>query len=298
MSEKNNNTTLTAMIANRAETVTDPAQRSLRGIHESGAQEICRQSGKNLREIYAAALQSDIWPVRYLRNTSILSAREQLKLTQSGVAIIGAGGLGGQVITILARMGIGMLTVADPDVFEASNLNRQALATAETLGTNKAAAAKNMLAAVNPAVTVRSFPHRLDKDNAAEILAGTNTVVDALDNVSDRLVLAQASKTAGIPLVHAAIAGFEGQIMTIYPQDPGLERIYGEAEQAFEPADSPEAVMGVPGVTPAVLASLQAMETVKILTNRGRSLRNRMLYVDLENAAFQEFSFGTDPDQA
>ncbi|MFP3981009.1 MAG: HesA/MoeB/ThiF family protein [Desulfobacterales bacterium] len=298
MSEKNHNTTLTAMIANRAQTAADPAQRSLRVIGESGAQEICRQSGKNLGEIYAAALQSNIWPMRYLRNNSILSARDQLKLAQSCVAVIGAGGLGGHVITILARMGIGKLCVADPDTFEASNLNRQVLAAAETLGTNKAAAAKNMLAAVNPAVTVRSFPRRLDKDNAAQILAGANTAVDALDSVSDRLVLARACRTAGIPLVHAAIAGFEGQIMTIYPQDPGLERIYGETQEAFEPAASPEAVMGVPGVTPAVLASLQAMETIKILLGRGRSLRNRMLYVDLENAGFQEFSFGTDPDQA
>ncbi len=285
------------MIANRAETATDPTQRSRRVIHESGAQEICRQSGQNLRQIYAAALQSDIWPVRYLRNTSILSARDQLKLSQSCVAVIGAGGLGGHVITILARMGIGKLCVADPDAFEASNLNRQVLAAAETLGTNKAEAAKNMLAGINPAVTVQSFAVRLDADNAPEILAGANTVVDALDNVSDRMVLARACKTPGIPLVHAAIAGFEGQIMTIYPQDPGLERVYGETGQAFEPAASPEAVMGVPGVTPAVLANLQVMETLKILLDRGRSLRNRMLYVDLENAGFQEFSFETDPDQ-
>ena len=232
-----------------------------------------------------------------MRNASALSAADQRKLAQSRVAIIGAGGLGGHVIMTLARMGIGRLTVTDPDRFEESNLNRQVLAAADTLGTNKAEAAKKIISGVNPAVEVQSQPVRLDAANAGHVLEGANAVVDALDNVPDRLVLAYACKNQGIPLVHAAIAGFEGQIMTIYPEDPGLEQIYGDAGSAFEPSAAPEAVLGVPAVTPAVLAALQAMETVKILVDRGRGIRRRMLYADLENRGFQEFSFGSEPEQ-
>ncbi len=99
-------------------------------------------------------------------------------------------------------------------------------------------------------------------------------------------------------MIHAAIAGFEGQIITVYPEDDGLALIYGEGDQAPSPETAPEAVMGVPAVTPALMASLQAMETIKILLSRGRLLRNRMLYADLESGGFQEFSFNPDPDQA
>lgn len=283
---------LSKIIEKQAEPVKDPAGRPVRVIRETDALKTARQAGTGLRQVYASALEAGIWPLRYLRNAESLSAADQLRLARCRVAVIGAGGLGANIFMLLARMGIGMLTIADPDVFEESNLNRQLLATAETLGTGKTEAAKKTLAAVNPAVEVRLFPVRLTPKNGADVLAEANVAADALDSVSDRLVLADACRQAGIPLVHAAIAGFEGQLMAVFPQDEGLERIYGDAGRAQKTGAAPEAVMGVPGVTPALLAALQAMEVVKILLDRGRILRNRMLYVDLSNAGFQEFAFG------
>ncbi|MCF8095642.1 MAG: HesA/MoeB/ThiF family protein [Desulfobacteraceae bacterium] len=292
------NKTLETIVTSLARKIKDPAQRTISVIYESDALKAARQSEIKLRQVYIEALGAGIWPVRYMRNAASLSAEEQLKLARSCVAVIGAGGLGGNVLMLLARMGIGMINIADPDVFSESNLNRQLAAATETLGINKTEAVKNMLFSVNPAVEVQTFPIRLTMENAPDILAGANAAVDALDNVPARQILADACKKTGIPMVHAAIAGFEGQAMTIFPGDHGLEMIYGKGSQtSSENAPPPEAIMGVPGVTPAILAGLESMEVIKILLGRGHSLKNRMLYVDLENAGFQEFSFDTDPDQ-
>ncbi|MFP4573103.1 MAG: HesA/MoeB/ThiF family protein, partial [Desulfobacterales bacterium] len=212
-------------------------------------------------------------------------------------AIIGAGGLGANILMLLARMGIGRLFIADPDVFEESNLNRQLTATSETMGMHKTEAAQNMIRSVNPAVETTVFPETLTAESAPEILADADIAIDALDNATSRLVLAQACRQAGIPMIHGAIAGFEGQVMAVFPQDQGLEMIYGKTGKNSPQEPSPEAVMGVPGITPAIIAGLEAMEAVKILLNRGRTLKNRMLYTDLENTGFQEFSFGTDENQ-
>ncbi|MFW6081674.1 MAG: HesA/MoeB/ThiF family protein [Desulfosalsimonas sp.] len=281
-----------------ARKIKDPAQRSVSVINESDALKAARQSGATLRQAYIAALDAGIWPLRYLRNSLSLSAEEQAMLAGSCAAVIGAGGLGANVLMLLARMGIGRLAIADPDVFDESNLNRQLTASTKTLGTPKTEAAKNMLLSVNPSVEATTFQAGLTRENAAEILKGANVAVDALDNIPSRLVLADSCRHAGIPMIHAAIAGFEGQIMTIFPHDPGLELIYGQGGQAPSPESSPEAVMGVPGVTPSILAGLEAMEAVKILLGRGRSLKNRMLYVDLENSTFREFSFENGPDHS
>ncbi|MFO7932278.1 MAG: HesA/MoeB/ThiF family protein [Desulfosalsimonas sp.] len=292
------NKTLETMIAGLARKIKDPAQRSVSVINESEALQAARKCGSTLRQAYIASLGAGIWPLRYLRNSQSLSADEQLRLARSCAAVIGAGGLGANVLMLLARMGIGRLVIADPDVFEESNLNRQLTASTQTLGIAKTDAAKNMLLSVNPAVETTTFQAGLTGENAAEILKGADVALDALDNVPSRLVLADACRQAAIPMIHAAIAGFEGQVMTIFPHDPGLELIYGEGGLTPSPEASPEAVMGVPGVTPAILAGLEAMEAVKVLLGRGRSLGNRMLYVDLENSGFQEFSFENGPDHS
>jgi molybdopterin/thiamine biosynthesis adenylyltransferase len=291
------NDRLAAVVADMAEKINDPANRPVRVISEASARQAAQQCQTGLAQVYGAALQSDIWPIRYMRNAKSLSARDQLLLGRASIAVIGAGGLGGGIATAAARLGIGNLTIADPDVFEESNLNRQVMATMETLGANKAETARAALASVNPAVAVRVFAKRMTEHNAADILAGADAAADALDNVSSRMILANACKQANIPLVHAAIAGFEGQIMTIFPEDQGLAALYGEGHGAPASRAAPEAVMGVPGVTPAIMATLQVMEIVKILLGRGRVLRNRMLYVDLENAGFQEFSFDTGAEE-
>lgn len=277
--------------------ITDQAGRKTRTLSEKNAAEAAGQTGTDLRQAYMAALCSGIWPVRYMRNAASLSLQEQLKIAESGAAVIGAGGLGANAVMILARTGIGQLCIADPDVFEESNLNRQITAAPETIGMPKVLAAEKMVKSVNPAVEVKTFQTALTLENAPEILAEADIAIDALDSPSSRLVLAEACRRQAIPMIHSAIAGFEGQVMTLFPGDRGLEMIYTE-NSCQDPGQAPaEAVMGVPGVTPAVLAALEAMEAVKILLGRGRVLENRMLYVDLENSGFVELSFGKDNGQ-
>jgi molybdopterin/thiamine biosynthesis adenylyltransferase len=115
--------------------------------------------------------------------------------------------------------------------------------------------------------------------------------VDALDNIPDRFVLEEAARSLGIPLIHGALAGFNGQVMTIFPEDPGLALLYGTKAPAAQDPGRAEALLGVPAPTPSAVATVQAMEVVKILLNRGRLLRNQMLHIDLEAARFEVFKF-------
>lgn len=281
-------------IRRRAKKITDPAGREADVLEDRAAREIARQSGVTLLEIYREALKLGIYPYRYIRNVEILSAPEQLRLAESRVAVVGAGGLGGQVIVLLARLGVGTLVVADCDHFDETNLNRQALCTAETLGESKARAAVAAVASINPGVRVIPHPERIDAGVIDAILAGSDVVVDGLDNAPDRLLLQDSAGRLGIPMVHGALAGFEGRIMTVLPGDAGVKLLYGDAADRADP-DRPEAVLGVPAVTAALIGTFQAMEVLKILLRRGILFWNTMAYVDLEKGRLDTFRFGESP---
>ena len=283
-------------IRERAKKITDPAGREADVLEDRVAREIVWQRGVALHEIYCEALKLGVYPYRYIRNLDILSAAEQLRLAVSRVAVVGAGGLGGQVIVLLARLGIGTLVVVDCDQFDETNLNRQALCVGETLGEPKARAAAEAVAAINPGIRVIPHPVRIDAGVIDGILAGSDVVVDGLDNVPDRLLLQEAAGRLGIPMVHGALAGFEGRIMTILPGDAGVKQLYGEPANGADP-DRPEAVLGVPAVTAALIGTFQAMEVLKILLRRGSLFRNVMAYVDLENGRLDTFRFGEAPEK-
>ncbi len=272
-------------------TMEDLTGREMRVLREDAALRIAAQSKRTLREVYLETLEMGIYPYRYVRNKEILSINDQLMLARSKVAVIGAGGLGGQVILLLSRIGIGQLVVVDGDVFDETNLNRQALSNRSSLGRPKAGEAASVLGGVNPAVDVTALQTRLDESNAKDILIGCRVVVDALDTVRDRLLLEGIAKEIGIPMVHGAIAGFQGQVITIFPEDEGLKRIYGERANEIESAKRPEAVLGVPALTACFVANLEAMEVVKILLGRGKVFRNMMLLVDLEGGQLDHFAF-------
>ncbi len=144
---------------------------------------------------------------------------------------------------------------------------------------------------INPGVEVTPHQAKIDASNAGEILAGSDVVVDALDNVPTRFALERETKALKIPLVHGAVAGFEGRMMTIFPEDPGLKTLYGDEPVEVDDTKRPEAIMGVPVLTPSFIANLQAMEAVKIILKRGKLFRNIMLHVDLEGGQVSEFSF-------
>lgn len=275
----------------RSRKITDQAGRMVQILEDKHALKIADECSRSVHDVYTEALRLGIYPYRYLRNQEIISAEEQFKLAKSRVAVVGAGGLGGQVILLLARLGIGHLVVVDHDVFDETNLNRQTLCSKSSLGMSKSKEAVNVLGSINPGVEATSYQVRVDSSNILEILAGSNVVVDALDNVPDRFVLEKAAKRLGIPLVHGALAGFEGQLMTIFPDDPGLKNLYGSGGVRENEAKSPEAILGVPALTPSIIATLQAMEVLKIILRRGKIFRNIMVHVDLESGELNQFVF-------
>jgi molybdopterin/thiamine biosynthesis adenylyltransferase len=247
--------------------------------------EIARKFQTKSREIEISALQNNIIPERYQRNLGVISPSEQAKLLQSKVVIIGAGGLGGTVLELLTRMGIGKLIIADKDLIVDSNLNRQILSTETNLGRNKAEVAVRRVKEINSSIEITGHSFFINSDNVKKIIEGAEVVIDALDNLPSRFVLQKACRDFKIPLVHGAIAGFNGQLTTIFPEDKGLELIYGSNKDL--PEHGSEAELGAPTVTPALIASLEAQEVVKILLKRGKLFRNRLLYLDIEEGTME-----------
>ena len=282
---------LNQLLNDKSRIIKDPAGRDVRVLKDKEALKIVHEYNCRIHEVYLKALNLGIYPYRYLRNREIISAQEQIKLAKSKVAVIGAGGLGGHVILLLARLGIGHLVVVDHDVFEESNLNRQALCNEKALGKSKSEEAAAAVGSINPAVQVTSYQVRINASNAEEILAGSGVVVDALDNITDRFLIEKSAKKLRIPLVHGALAGFEGQLMTIFPDDPGIKQIYGKKVAKGNNSKSAESVLGVPVIMPSLISTLQAMEVLKIILNRGRLFRNAMVFVDMETGQMNEYKF-------
>jgi molybdopterin-synthase adenylyltransferase len=238
-----------------------------------------QEFGLMAREVELAALDARVLPRRYQRNLGTIGWSGQRKLLASTVAVIGAGGLGGYIIEGLARMGVGQLVVVDHDVFEEHNLNRQLLSTERNLGASKAQAAAARAREINEAVDVRAVVAMFGVDNAEEILAGADLVVDALDSLPTRFTLQVAARRAGIPMIHGAIAGFIAQVMTIFPEDEGLALIYG---QSRPPEKGIETIYGNPAATPMLCAACQVQETIKVLLGIGEPLRNCLFTIDSE----------------
>ena len=247
--------------------------------------EIANKFQLSSKEIEILALKSDIIPGRYQRNLGVISPSEQVKLLQSKVVIIGAGGLGGTVLELLTRMGVGQLIIADKDLIVDSNLNRQILSNETNLGQNKADVAVRRVKEINSSIEITGHSVFIDSDNVKKIIKGAEVVVDALDNLSARFILQKACRELNIPLVHGAIAGFNGQLTTIFPQDKGLELIYGSDKDL--PEHGNEVTLGAPTVTPVVIASLEAQEVIKILLKRGKVFRNKLLYLDIEEGTIE-----------
>lgn len=230
------------------------------------------------KEIEIAALENGIVPERYARNMKSYSLDDQIALLKSRAAITGLGGLGGTVAEILARIGVGALTLIDGDMFEDSNLNRQMISVQGLIGKSKADCAEKRVNAVNSSVIVRSHATRLNEENGAGLIRGSDVAVDCLDNVKTRFVLERISKQAGIPLVSAAVAGATGHVTAIFPEDRGLCLIYGESENRED--KGAETQLGCLPFAVAAIAAVECSEVVKILLDREDILRNKMLAID------------------
>jgi len=282
-------TRLSELIQECSIEMTDPAERQVQILEDNHALKLADKCRCSIHTIYLEAMNVGIYPYRYLRNREAITLNEQIILAKSRVAIIGAGGLGGHVILSLARLGIGHLVIIDRDVFDESNLNRQALSRTESIGFSKSESGAQITGSINPGVMITPFIVKIEPSNIDKMLADVNVVVDALDNIADRFVLEKAAKRLKIPLVHGAVAGFEGQVMTIFPDDPGLKSLYGSAQEERDKSKSPEAILGVPTIAPSYVSTLQTMEVLKIILKRGNLFRNTMVHVDLETGQFNKF---------
>jgi len=245
----------------------------------SAVQQVAEETAHTRRQVELAALRAQIVPLRYGRNLGTVGYEGQIALLESTVGVVGVGGLGGWVVEGLARMGVGHLVIIDGDVFQEGNLNRQAFCLEGNLGQPKVEAARDRVAAVNGAVEVKAFQTRAGEREMSALLRGCNVIVDALDALPTRLVLQRVASELGVPLVHGAIAGFVGQVMTVFPGDPGLVALYG---QKAPPEHGIEMAWGNPSATPLMVAAWQIHEVVKLVTGKGEPLRRRMLFLDGE----------------
>lgn len=284
-------TGLRDMVRLKSKTITDPAGRKESILGDAQALQLATECNCSPHDVYIESLNSGICPHRYLRNREIISLEEQLKLAKSRVTVVGAGGLGGHVILLLARLGIGHLVIVDHDEFDETNLNRQPLCSVCALGKTKVREAAAMVNCINPGVLINTHLKRMDSSNVEEILKGSHVVVDGLDNVSDRIMLESATRKLGISLVHGAVAGFGGQLMTIFPSDLGMNHLYGSQVERLSERESSELVFGVPAVTASLIATFQTMEVLKIILKRGRPFRNGVVCFDLEYGKISEVPF-------
>ena len=206
---------------------------------------------------------------RYIRNLGALTEEECALLREKTVLVAGCGGLGGYLIEMLLRLGVGEIRAADGDRFEASNLNRQLFSAPGVLGRPKAEIAAERAAAVNPDVRFVAVPEFVTEANAAQLVRGCDAVLDALDNISSRRMLARACAQARIPMVHGAICGWSAQAAIVLPGDGLIETIYPEGAALKSKASL--------SFTPPFCAALQTALCVRLLT--GREIEAGKLYV-------------------
>ena len=216
--------------------------------------------------------------LRYARNIPALTEEECALLRKKRVLVVGCGGLGGHIIDQLARIGVGFLRVCDGDVFEVSNLNRQLLARIPLLGVSKARAAAEHVARVNPDIHVEAVEDFMTRQKVRSLIADCDIVMDALDNIPSRRLLAAACEEEGIPYVYGAIQGWVAQAAVSMPGDNLIGKLFPDEVEIWDKS--------VLSFTPALCASMQTSLCVKLLT--GRPVETGILfYFDLLNQEFE-----------
>jgi molybdopterin/thiamine biosynthesis adenylyltransferase/rhodanese-related sulfurtransferase len=235
---------------------------------------------------------------RYSRHLLIPEVGEegQLRLLDSRMLLIGAGGLGSPASLYLAAAGVGTLGIVDDDAVDETNLQRQIVHSTDRLGESKAESAKRTIEALNPDVTVKVYKERLTSENVDRILGeGWDVIVDGADNFPTRYLLNDASVWHGIPVVHGSIFRFEGQTTVFKPKDGPCYRCLFPQPPPPELAPSC-AEGGVLGVLPGIVGSLQANEALKIALGAGEPLVGRLLLFDALETQFTEITLRRDPD--
>ncbi len=240
---------------------------------------------------------------RYSRHLRLpeVGLEGQKKLEAARVLLVGAGGLGSPSAFYLAAAGIGTLRLADDDVVDRSNLQRQILHTDARIGVAKVESAAVTLSALNPRTTVEAVAERITSDNVEGLLDGVDVVIDGADNFPARYLLNDACVNLGKPLVYGAVHRFEGQVSVF---DAGRQRGIAPCYRCLFPEPPPPeaapncAEAGVLGVLPGVIGLLQATEAIKLLLGLGAPLTGRLLHFDALAMRFRETRLAPDPDCA
>jgi molybdopterin/thiamine biosynthesis adenylyltransferase len=235
--------------------------------------------------------------VRYSRHLLIpeVGAVGQAKLLDSKVLLIGAGGLGSPASLYLAAAGVGTIGIIDFDVVDLSNLQRQIVHTTDRIGEKKVDSARKSLLALNPGINVIGHDEMLVADNVDRIISGYDAIVDGTDTFETRYLLNDAAVLAGIPVVHASVFRFEGQLTVFKPFD-------GPCYRCLYPTPPPPelapgcSVAGVLGVVPGIMGLLQTNEVLKLLLGIGESLAGRLLLFDALEGSFTELKLRRDPE--
>jgi adenylyltransferase/sulfurtransferase len=223
---------------------------------------------------------------RYSRQLIVPEIGEagQEKLRRAHVLVAGVGGLGGLSSTYLCRAGIGTLTVVDGDCVEISDLNRQILYREQDIGEKKALLAKTRLSEMNGEVTLNAFDAQIEEVNVSQLLEGVQVVVDGTDNFRTRFLLNAACHKRGIPYVYGGIYGFRGSVMTVIPgKTPCLACLLNNKEET-------DSLIPAAGPLVGAIASIQAIEVLKLILHEGESLGGRLLMMDGIKMRFRKFA--------
>ena len=233
---------------------------------------------------------------RYLRHLLVDEIGEagQLRLKQSSVLCIGAGGLGSPALLYLAAAGVGRIGIVDPDVVDASNLQRQVLFNTGDVGKPKAEVAAAKLLALNPFIRIEPFVDRLEPANAEKLLSGFDAIMDGTDNFATRYLVNDVALRQGKPSFFGCIFKFTGQV-SVFSAETGCYRCVFPAPPAPELAPDC-ATAGVLGVLPGIVGTYQALEYLKWRLGIGTSLAGKLLMIDTLASRFRTLSYQRNPD--
>jgi adenylyltransferase/sulfurtransferase len=217
------------------------------------------------------------------------SGQAQLKMAK--VLIVGAGGLGSTIALQLAAAGVGNLVIIDHDRVSLSNLNRQILHAMPDLDKFKVDSAKETLGQLNPHVHIETVTDSINEQNAAQLAAGCDLIIDALDNLPTRMILNLLAIDLKIPFVHGAVNGFDGRALTILPGKSACLQCMQRG-----PSKPAEAKFPVLGAAPALIGAVQATEAIKCLLGIGEPLAGRLIQYDGLAMAWKEYHVKMNPN--
>ena len=211
------------------------------------------------------------------RQMNFLKKDEQLKLKNAKVAVIGCGGIGGAAIEMLARMGVGSLSIVDKDAFSISNINRQVMSDFHNIGKSKVTVTRERIQKINPFIKIEAFNCEVDEDNVDTIIESSDVVIDAMDNIISRVIVSRECRRSKIPFIHGAVHASMGQVTVFGDGTPSYEEVFklpsrglkltSEVKEKVQRLESE--IPPVIGSAPNIVGCIESFGALKLLTGKG-----------------------------